>query len=375
MAEKSYPFTSIRTEDTTTKEVKYDRAISAEFLRALMKKDRSNGVITMNNTTALQVTQTTTASMAVNVQTGYAFINGATYCNDEIYKFNVQQASSQYTRYDFVVLRLDTSQSVRRIYLRYVTGTPAQTPVSTYTPTRSGSIYELVLARIQINKAQTTITNSSILDYRLNSSMCGVSIPYQSIDTTGWYNQIKAQIDENLELIKSALDKSTAGYLSNRIDKLETMAKALWPVGSIYITINKNETTPAPATYISGSKWVRLSTNIILRNSKDGTGIGNVDGADTYKFGMAAYAYYSNWFSLLNDGEVLGPYVKQQGDSGWIQPDFGGQMETSAIPLSYNSGLTTTTTLKGGSNRYFWNTWERSLKPYTVKVNMWKRTA
>jgi hypothetical protein len=227
MAEKSYPFTSIRTEDTTTKEVTYDRAISAEFLRALMKKDRSNGVITMNNTTALQVTQTTTPSMAVNVQTGYAFINGATYCNDEVYKFNVSAASSEYTRYDFVVLRMDTSQSVRRIYLRYVTGTPAQTPVSTYTPTRSGSIYELVLARIQITKAQTTITNSSILDYRLNTSMCGVSTPYQSIDTTGWYNQIKAQIDENLELIKSALDKSTAGYLSNRIDKLETLAKAL----------------------------------------------------------------------------------------------------------------------------------------------------
>jgi hypothetical protein len=185
MAEKSYPFNSVRTEDTTTKEVTYDRAISAEFLRALMKKDRSNGVITMNNTTALQVTQTTTPSMAVNVQTGYAFINGATYCNDEVYKFNVPTASSEYTRYDFVVLRMDTSQSVRRIYLRYVTGTPAQTPVSTYTPTRSGSIYELVLARIQITKAQTTITNSSILDYRLNTSMCGVSTPYQSIDTTG----------------------------------------------------------------------------------------------------------------------------------------------------------------------------------------------
>lgn len=42
----------------------------------------------------------------------------------------------------------------------------------------------------------------------------------QEFDTTGLYNQIQDQIDKNLELIQSALDETTAGYLQNQIDAL-----------------------------------------------------------------------------------------------------------------------------------------------------------
>lgn len=184
MAEICYPFTSVRTEDAATGEVTYDRAVSAETLRQLFQRDRSNGVITMNDTTALQVTQTTTPSMQIWVRTGFAFINGATYSNTDIYAFTVPTAHATYNRYDAVVLRLDTAQDQRRIYLRYQTGTASASPTR-YTPVRSGTIYELVLAHILVIKGASSISNQYITDLRQNTTYCGISIPYQSIDTTG----------------------------------------------------------------------------------------------------------------------------------------------------------------------------------------------
>lgn len=144
------------------------------------------------------------SGMTVTIGTGRAVIDSRWVNNDSIATLDISPASSVYPRYTNIVLRLDTSN--RRIELATVDGVPSSTPVAPE-PTRTGGIYELVLARVIVITGATAIPQTSIFDTRANSELCGwVTSLIQTIDTEGLFLQWTAKYNEQFEAFKTAYD-------------------------------------------------------------------------------------------------------------------------------------------------------------------------
>lgn len=211
---QSYPFTSLVTYDEYGNPI-YDRAVDSEFLRKFYRKDRSNGVVALDNSNSFLVSSY--SGMTIKVNAGMCFINGAYAIEDDERELIVEASDVNQDRIDSVVLRLNDNTNVRSIDLYIVKGIPATIPTPP-TLTREGGVYELGIADIFIPKNSSAITNERITDTRLNTERCGYSLPLQEIDTSGLYQQLQDQIEKNIELIQSAIDETTASLLSNRID-------------------------------------------------------------------------------------------------------------------------------------------------------------
>lgn len=159
MAEKSGFFNALYTNG------EYDRRYNANDYSDNLAVVISNGVLRSGNDD-LRVTASGTS---VTVAAGRAWINGHYYYNDAPITFAVATAPAGGSRWDRIVLRLDSSVGTRSIKLRYVQGTAANNPAKP-APVRSGSVYELVLADIFVGTNATSVT---VTDTRADVSLCG----------------------------------------------------------------------------------------------------------------------------------------------------------------------------------------------------------
>ena len=146
-------------------EGEYDRKYNANDYCDNLAVVISNGVLRSINDD-LKVTADGTA---VTVGVGRAWINGHYYYNDTPHTFSPATAPTGGTRYDRVILRLDTDISARKIELVYREGTAANTPTKPEL-VRNETVYELSLADIFIDTNATTVT---VTDTRGNAELCG----------------------------------------------------------------------------------------------------------------------------------------------------------------------------------------------------------
>ena len=100
----------------------------AEWLRKFFKTGVYNG--------DLQVVPDT--GMTVNVNTGYANIQGKVRFFDTVESFTLDPASGTYPRIDTIVVRSDSSN--REITLEYVTGAYSGLDPQPTAPTRTGGV-------------------------------------------------------------------------------------------------------------------------------------------------------------------------------------------------------------------------------------------
>lgn len=204
----SFPFTS---QDG-------DRKVKTSDFRELFKKYFTNGVF--NGT--FNVVQST--GMKVILKKGWCNIEGCFGWIDEDIELTIDYVSQETTHN--IVLRLDDNRDVRTINAYVVKGNPNEVE-----PTRTQTVYELVVARIKTNVTTTSIQQSMIEDTRLDTNLCGiVSSTVETIDTTTFYEQIQgdlqefkdneqASFDEWFETIKNQLGTDVAGNLQLQIDK------------------------------------------------------------------------------------------------------------------------------------------------------------
>jgi hypothetical protein len=127
-----------------------------------------------------------------------------------------------------VVRRDDTNKIIS---LQYVTGTYSGQNPSATAPTRSGAIYELVLAEIYVGAGATEILQKDITDKRADRTVCGiVTGTVEEVDFSqfasqfnSYYNEFKSGKQADFETwfarIQSALDGDTAGNLYNLIQE------------------------------------------------------------------------------------------------------------------------------------------------------------
>lgn len=143
----------------------YDRKYNANDYADNLAAVISNGVLRSVNDD-LRVTAN---GMTCAVAAGRAWINGHFYVNDAPLTFAAVTAPAGGTRWDRIMLRLDSGVATRSITLRYVQGTAANSPTKP-APVRSGNVYELVLADVYVGTNATSVT---VTDTRADANLCG----------------------------------------------------------------------------------------------------------------------------------------------------------------------------------------------------------
>lgn len=195
MAEYSFPFDAVLAEDGTA-----DRVYYAADWKRMLQHYFTNGIFP-NPDTNLQA-QSLNNNMVVTIQPGYAHINGGTYTSDEIIEFALDTANANYNRIDLIVVRLDETERIMRTL--YIPGEASSNPLPPEL-VRNSDVWDLKLAEITVRSGTQVISQSDILDTRLDSEVCGIvaAIP-EGVDTTTLFNQYKrkweeisAQMDEN----------------------------------------------------------------------------------------------------------------------------------------------------------------------------------
>ena len=203
--------------------VNQDRVYDADSFSDWLKKFFITGVFKDE----MQVT----AAGGMYVQVGSGYVNvGGKVMNFDQSTLTVGTADSRYYRIDSVIVeRNDTD---RQFYLKIVPGgTGTESSVTGVTPTRSGGIYQLVLARIKVKPGATYITQQDITDTRADSTLCGIvagtveqmDFEQFSAQFADYFDSFKtgrqADFDAWFAHIQEVLDEDTAGHLMNEINK------------------------------------------------------------------------------------------------------------------------------------------------------------
>ncbi len=209
----SYPFESQNTGSASVPV--YDRAITAEQERKFNKMRYTNGVFS-TPTNGLMVQAK--SGMTVTVKAGGCHIEGALGVQETDLDITLSASNALQSRIDRIVARFDTSVSVRSVDIYKKEGVLSSNPQPPDI-VRESNYYEIVLADIRVGAGASEITNANITDQRENSDLCGLVVPAipTPLDLDDLYLQYQASLNEYLELVATALDETTAGYLENLI--------------------------------------------------------------------------------------------------------------------------------------------------------------
>lgn len=189
MAQKSGFFNALNIEG------EYDRKYNANDYSDNLAVIIGNGVL---RSTADDL-KVTASGMVVTVAPGRGWINGHYYMNDTPFSFSAVTAPIGGSRYDRIMLRCSKEVSDRSIELVYVEGIVSNNPVKP-SPTRTGTVYDLVLADIYV---ATNATSLVVTDTRQDKTICGwvYSVSgddsfFQSLDASfyDWFNATKGTL-------------------------------------------------------------------------------------------------------------------------------------------------------------------------------------
>lgn len=189
MTQWSFPFVSVAGDR------KYQPSDWVQYYANLFR----NGILPQIGT-GLQVKATDPASMNVTVSAGAAIINGYQYSNTENYTQAIAVASATVDRVDGIFLQLDLPS--RLVEIIYKEGT--------ITPQRDTNIHELLLATITVAKNSVVVTNASITDKRADTSVCGYSTPFATLNLSSLQDQYETMLSEAFTLVQADMNADAA---------------------------------------------------------------------------------------------------------------------------------------------------------------------
>lgn len=162
---KSGFYNAVKTGDS------YDRVYTAEDVRKPYDSVFTDGLLPDHDGTAGENLKVSAAgSMSISVAAGKAKLGGAWFENEGVYTITLDTASSN-DRYDAVIIRNDDTEDVRAadILIRSLIDIPSVDDL-----VRNDSIYEICVGYIRIPALATAISDSDIVDTRLDGSLCNV---------------------------------------------------------------------------------------------------------------------------------------------------------------------------------------------------------
>ena len=195
----------------------YDRKYNANDYCDNLAVVISNGVL-RSTEDDLKVTAN---GMVVTVGVGRAWINGHYYFNDTAFELATVSAPAGGTRYDRVVLRLNTALAARSVSLVYLQGTAGYSPTKP-APVRTGDIYDIVLADIFVG---TNATSLVVTDTRGDADVCGWV--YSTSGDNSFFESLDGAFDEWLGEKKDTLASVTLFKRYNWRTVLETSTNAV----------------------------------------------------------------------------------------------------------------------------------------------------
>ncbi|MET3504934.1 hypothetical protein [Halalkalibacter oceani] len=236
MPEFSLPFDSIASDER-----EYPAEQFVQYLKPLI----NTGILTDPDTLKVEARE----GMTVQVQTGYAWIEGYVYSLYDVpLPVTLAGADNSLDRIDRIVLRLDLSLSARSIEVRVLQGEPAANPVPPAL-TREGNIYELSLAQVRVVGGRSFIDDSDIMDERGDKELC----PLVS-------SNILPSITDALQIVIDRLDAhigaggdahaiatpTEAGFMSaQQVEQLEDLTRIATPGTAVQELYNTEEVTYA----------------------------------------------------------------------------------------------------------------------------------
>lgn len=196
---KSFPFDSMQVLNEESGQMEDDRLYEAEVFRKYFAKFLSNGVYFghYKNYGENGMKVSLDSGLTIKVNKGCGIINGADYELENDTLFILERPASG-ERKDRVVVKVDDTLAVRetQLYIKEGNGTvPAILQ-------RDENIYEICIAEITV-KSTSNITNTDIVDTRLDKDLCGIVNSLITVDGEELYQKFKEyiqQIKENLML-------------------------------------------------------------------------------------------------------------------------------------------------------------------------------
>ena len=168
-----------------------DRGMSAGSWRTMLSGFFTNGIFSTDDF------QVTINGMNALISKGNAFINGAFFPSAEK-TLTIESASGSYDRYDSIVIEFNSAD--RKVSLKVVKGGSDSKWI---TPSRTSSIYQLVIAVINVKKGSTSLAQSNVSDTRSDSWYCGY------VTSTGSQERFEKELQAHKERITNLEEGQT----------------------------------------------------------------------------------------------------------------------------------------------------------------------
>lgn len=178
-----------------------DRTYNADDMTRYFEGLVSSGVFANPSGNLQVISRDDIGDMAVSVEPGRGIIDCHWFNNDASYEFTVPAADALLNRIDAIDMCYDID--AREIVLKYKTGEPAANPKQPlYYRTQSQKEYRL--ARINVNKGVTRITQADITDTRPDKAVCGfITNLVDNVDITSLFLQWQNKLEQQLESFDS----------------------------------------------------------------------------------------------------------------------------------------------------------------------------
>lgn len=224
-----------------------DRVYDADSFAEWLNKFFTTGVFNGE----LQVLSS--GGMVVEVQTGYANINGKVRFFDTPDSITLDPAGGTYPRIDTIVVeRNDTN---REITIEYVKGTySGNTPTPT-APVRSAGVYQIVLAQIYVGAGVTEVTQANITDTRANNNLCGWVVgTVDRVDVEQMTAQVQDEIETWFDGMKNQLSEDAAIHLQEQIGDLTQLTTT--DQTDLVSAINEVNSITETTITLAAASWV-----------------------------------------------------------------------------------------------------------------------
>lgn len=192
-----------------------DRQYTAENFNDYLSSIICNGILdTYGDNFELTAPAT---GLRVVLGRGKAWINGHYFVNDARYSIDLSEyLDESLPRYVSIGIVCDISESVRKVQLEIVPGTPAENPSVPPIPT-DGDRTRLLLYAVRLNVGATSLSDSDWFDYRNDDNLCGYcKCILGKCKVTEMQSQIAQIIAEMSEY------NDTIAELTNKVDVLQT---------------------------------------------------------------------------------------------------------------------------------------------------------
>ena len=215
----------------------YDRAVGASMLREAFAKFFTNGVFPSPGT-ALNIGKAS-SGLAVTIQPGIGIIKGSMggVTGDDPLTVTLDAAPPQGNVCYAVMLRYDDTDSFadsRSLLINVVRGDASSSPTPPTPDTTTPEVYELRLGYVTVPSGATDLANATVTNEK-GLDVCPYAAPFEEIDmstvtadatasATAALNAFTAFLQQNWDLVNSAIDGTTAGNLQSQINELENSA-------------------------------------------------------------------------------------------------------------------------------------------------------